>query len=179
MVTRLPTTLTVDEREYTIRTDFRDILECICALNDQDLSKSEKIYCVLFILFEDFNDIENYEEAFEKAMWFLSCGKSDKKDLPKRMDWEQDFDLIAPPVNRVLGFDCRSVEHLHWWTFVGAYMEIGECPFQSVVSIRIKRQKGKKLEDYELEYYREHMDEIDLKTSYSAEDDDIFSQFGV
>ena len=179
MITRLPTTLEVDGVERKIRSDFRDALECFSAMNDASLTNGEKMYCVLYILFEDFDKIVDYDEAIKKALWFLSCGKESNQDLPKRMDWEQDFDLIAPPVNRVLGYECRSVEYLHWWTFIGAYMEIGECPFQSIVSIRIKRQKGKKLEKYEQEYYREHKDEIDLKTAYSAEDDDIFAQFGV
>lgn len=179
MITTLPKTLEVDGTAQPIRSDFRAALDCMAALNDADLTDGEKAYCVLYILFEDFAALQNHEEALEKAMWFLSCGKSDKKDAPKRMDWEQDFDLIAPPVNRVLGFECRSAAYLHWWTFVGAYMEIGECFFQSVVSIRIKLEKGKKLEDYERAFYREHRAEIDLLERFSGAEEDLFRQFGV
>lgn len=179
MNVQLPTTLEVDGVEHPIRSDFRDALECISAINDEDLTESERSFCVLYILFKDLSKIQNYAEAVEKACWFLSAGKSHNKELPKRMDWEQDFDLIAPPVNRVLGYECRSVEYLHWWTFIGAYMEIGECMFHSVVSIRIKMQKGKKLEEYEREYYREFRDDIDLKRPYSEKKDDFYAEFGV
>ena len=62
------------------------------------------------------------------------------------------------------------MEYLHWWTFVGAYYEIGESLFSSVINIRSKKQKGKKLESHEQDFYREHKDMIDLKTQYSKEE---------
>jgi hypothetical protein len=42
-------------------------------------------------------------------------------------------------------------------------MEIGECIYTTFVNIRKKRNKGKKLEKYEQEIYRENKDLIDLK----------------
>ena len=69
------------------------------------------------------------------------------------MDWEHDFQNIAPPVSRVLGYDVRTPnKYTHWWTFLGGYMEIGETTFSNVVSIRSKMAKGKKLEQYEKEF---------------------------
>ena len=79
------------------------------------------------------------------------------------MDWEQDAPIIVPAVNKVFGQDVRGVEYMHWWTFLGLYMEIGESIFSQVVSIRQKKQKGKKLEKWEEEYYRENKHLIDLK----------------
>lgn len=175
----LPTTLEVDGIEHPIRSDFRDALECFSTINDEELTESERSFCVLFILFKDFSKIQNYAKAIEKASWFLSAGISHNKELPKLMDWEQDFDLIVPAVNRVLGYECRSVEYLHWWTFTGAYMEMGEGRFHSVVSIRSKMRKGKKLEDFEQEYYRENRDVIDLKSQFSQKKDDFYDEFGV
>ena len=53
---------------------------------------------------------------------------------------------------------------MHWWTFLGYYMEIGECTLATIVSIRDKKRRGKKLEKWEQEYYRNNKKLIDLKT---------------
>ena len=50
------------------------------------------------------------------------------------MDWDQDAPLIVPAINKVLGGEVRAMPYLHWWTFVGAYMEIGEGVFSSVLA---------------------------------------------
>ena len=41
---------------------------------------------------------------------------------------------------------------MHWWTFISYYMGIGEGGLATVVSIRDKIIKGKKLEKYEKEF---------------------------
>jgi len=51
------------------------------------------------------------------------------KRKAKLADWEQDFPLIVNPVNRVLGYEVRDCEYCHWWTFLSAYYEIGDCLF--------------------------------------------------
>lgn len=86
------------------------------------------------------------------------------------MDWDQDAQIIIPSINKVLGFEVRSVEYMHWWTFFGAYMEIGEGVFSSVLSIRSKKAKNKKLEKWEQEYYQENKWMIDLKKKYTQEE---------
>ena len=58
---------------------------------------------------------------------------------------------------------------MHWWTFLGLFSEIGECTFASIVNIRNKRNKGKKLEKHEQEFYVANRQQIDLKRHYSAE----------
>ena len=45
------------------------------------------------------------------------------------MDGEQDFPFIVGPVNRVLGKEIQSLKYLHWWSFLSAYTEIGDCTF--------------------------------------------------
>ena len=86
----------------------------------------------------------------------------EQDNKPKIMDWQHDFQLIAPPVSRVLGYSVRDVnQYTHWYDFIGAYMEIGECQFSSVISIRTKRTKGQKLDKSEEEFYRENKKMID------------------
>ena len=87
------------------------------------------------------------------------------------MDWEQDFKWIAPPVSRILGYDVRSPQFTHWYTFIGAYMEIGDCTFNTIVTIRSKRAKGERLEKWELNYFREHRQDIELKRKITTEEE--------
>ena len=53
---------------------------------------------------------------------------------------------------------------------MGYYMEIGESTFSNVINIRQKKNKGKKLEDYEREYYRENRKLIDLTPKMTEEE---------
>jgi hypothetical protein len=86
------------------------------------------------------------------------------------MNWKHDFKSLVAPVNRVLGYEIRSVNYLHWYTFLSAYFEIGECQFQTIVSIRSKRMKGKKLENWEQEFYRENKKMVDLPQNLTEEE---------
>lgn len=161
----LPTSLEIGGVGYPIRTDFRAVLDVLQYLSDPEYEDDEKKLIFLIILFPSYQDIpaEHYEEAFEKASEFIDMGMPrDDKRRPHTMEWKQDAAIIIPAVNRVMGREIRSMEYLHWWTFLGAYMEIGESLFSSVLSIRQKRSKGKKLEKHEMEFYRENKNLIDI-----------------
>ena len=62
------------------------------------------------------------------------------------------------------------MEFLHWWTFMAYFHAIGEGQLSTLVSIRDKLRRGKKLEKWEQEYYRKNKDKVDLKKHYSAEE---------
>ena len=64
----------------------------------------------------------------------------------------------------------RAEEYLHWWIFIGAYYEIGESAFSSIISIRKKKAQGKRLEKYEQEYYFENRDIVNLKPKYTEDE---------
>ncbi len=172
MIYNLPETLSVGGKEYEIRTDYRVILDAISALNDPDLEPIEKAEACVRIIFPDWRKIDNHSEAYEQCLWFIACGETEKNERkkPRVMDWEQDFNLIIPPVNGVLGFDCRRNQPLHWWSFIAAYYEIGECVFSCVTNIRQKLARGKPLDKWEREYLAEHGDIIRLKRRVSAEE---------
>ena len=88
----------------------------------------------------------------------------------KIIDWEQDERLIFPAINKAAGFETRSVRYLHWWSFLGLFGEIGEGLLSTVLSIRQKKAKGKKLEKWESEFLREHKDTVLLKKKYTKEE---------
>ena len=172
----LPTALNVGGRNYKIRTDYRVILDILTAMNDSDIldpgmtedeKQAEKVLTMLQILYIDFDRMppSDWKEASEKACEFIDCGiRDDGTPKPRLMDWEQDAPIIVPAVNKVCNFDVRSVKYMHWWTFFGYYMEIGECMLSTVVSIRDKKRRGKKLEKWEQEFYRNNKKVVDLKT---------------
>lgn len=63
--------------------------------------------------------------------------------------------------------EVRSVPYLHWWTFMGYFMEIGDGLVSQVWAIRQKRSKGKKLEKWEKEFERSNPELVKLKKVYS------------
>ena len=91
-------------------------------------------------------------------MEFFNAGQKDNgRSLGyKVIDWEQDAPMICSAVNKVAGKEIRAEEYIHWWTFMGYYMAIGESALSTVVGIRHKILKGKKLEKYEQEFKREN-----------------------
>ena len=69
--------------------------------------------------------------------------------------------------------EVRADSYLHWWSFLSAYMEIdNKTLFSNILSIRIKKSKGKKLEKWEQEFYRENKSLIDLKRKLTAEEEE-------
>lgn len=171
---RLPTELPVGDCMYVIRTDYRDILRIFEACEDPDLTDYEKIIVMLTIMYPDLKQIPgtDYEEAMKQAKWFLDCGQAeDESRKPTKMiDWIQDETLIFPAVNKVAGKEVRAVEYMHWWTFMGYFLEIEEGTFSMVLGIRQKRMKGKKLEKWEQDFYRNNKNLCDLKKRYTAEE---------
>lgn len=161
----LPKSVEIDGNEYPITNngDYRMVLDVICVLNDDLLDEQERAYCALAI-FYGFELPNNLQEAISQMLLFINCGEVDSGTAKDPiMNWEKDFNLYISPINKVLGVECRSVDYMHWWTFVGGYKEIGECAFSNVVAIRAKLRDGKKLDDSERKYYNENRHIVDLK----------------
>lgn len=156
MMWELPVSLTVGGEERRIRSDFRDILTILSAFDDPDLRPEEKVYVCLSVLFEDFFSMppELYEEAYRSAMDFIDNGIEVEDGSVRITDWEQDAPLIFPAVNRAAGCEVRSLSYLHWHTFMGYFMEIRGSVYASVLNIRRKKAKNKKLEKQEEEFLR-------------------------
>lgn len=180
MIYDLPTTLEIGGRTQPIRSDYRAALDLCAVLTDQELSQEDRIEALLLIFYPDWESIEpkDYQEAVQKCLWFLNCGNDEQgQKAPKLMDWEQDFQMIVAPINRVVGREIREHKPLHWWTFISAYYEIGDCLFAQVVRIRDKRAKGKPLDKADKEWYNQNRHLVDLKTTYTQAEQDLLAQF--
>lgn len=174
MIGRLPDSLEVNGKSYDIRTDFRDILVIMQAFNDPELLPDEKYAVMLKILYKAPQTLQevDFPEAIRLALWFLDCGQVEEDNKPpvKVMDWEQDESIVFPAVNKVAGQEVRAVKYMHWWTFMGYFMEIEDGTFSTVLAIRQKKAKGKKLEKWELEFYRDNKKTCDIEKRYTAEE---------
>ena len=94
-------------------------------------------------------------EAVTKMYWFFNCGDDTGIGANKHhklIDWEGDSQLIASAINKVANTEVRAAEYIHWWTFMGYYLAIGESPLATVVGIRSKIMEGKKLEKHESKF---------------------------
>lgn len=178
----LPESLAVGGKNYAIRWDWRAAMEIFAALCDPDLDDQERALTALIILYPELDAIPPayYAEALQQALRFLNGGaeERDARPRPRLMDWEQDLPLIVGPVSRILGRDVRGAERLHWWTFLSAYMEIGDCTFAQVVGIRKKRLEGRKLSREDRDFLRENRDLIDIKNRYSEAEEAALAIWG-
>lgn len=175
MMWDLPVAVEINGKQHPIRNkcDYRVVLDAICALNDSELTDEEKVKCALFIFYEDVSAIDDFDTAIKEMFSIINGGEEQEENQeqkPQLMDWQHDFPVLVAPINRVLGFEIRSVDYLHWMSLLSAYMEIGECTFSTIVSIRSKRAKGKKLESWEDEYLREHRKMVELPKKLTEEE---------
>ena len=174
----LPMALTVGGEERVIRSDYRAVLDIFLALTDPELDEYNRTMEMLDILYVDEIPEEYWQEAVKQGMWFLNGGEPEKETKqPKLVDWAQDFNMIAAPISKIIGQDIRGMKYLHWWTFLSAYMGIGDCLFAQVVAIRDKKARGKKLEKHEREFYHRNREIIDIKTVLTDEEEALFNDW--
>lgn len=178
MTYELPKTVSFCGKEYAIRSDYRAVLDICAALSDVSYTEQERAIIALDIFYPDFQSMPpaHYAIALQWCYWFLDCGeRKDNSNKPKLMDWEKDFQHIVGPVNRVLQKEIRDIPYLHWWTFVGAYNEIGDCLFAQIVRIRDKKAKGKKLDKEEREWYKHNRKLVDFEVKYTEKEQETIN----
>ena len=183
----LPTTVKIRDNDFKIRNkgDFRMVLDCFNALQDANLSQQERVISSLIIFYDDvhsyedlcvlFKDDEDLKLAIEKMYEFFNCNQKEigAKQNYKLIDWDNDSQIICSAINNVANTEIRSLDYLHWWTFMGYYISIGESVLSTVVSIRHKIATGKKLEKYEKDFKKDNPNyfSFDYRTSEQKEED--------
>lgn len=163
----LPQSLTVGDKEYGICCDFRRVLQVFACFQQEELPEFLRWEVALALFYQEEIPDAHRREAMEKMALFLQGGRPEKPG-PRLLDWQQDAPLIVADVNKVAGTEIRALPFVHWWTFLGWFNALGEGQLSTVVAIRSKLSKGKKLEDHEKEFYRAHKDTVDLPKQYTA-----------
>ena len=177
----LPTCLTVGEKEYGIHADFRDILEIFSYFQDESLPEFFRWQIALRLFYKAPIPNIHQREAMEKMAEFISCGQKAAPG-PSLVHWQQDASMIIADINRTASQEIRAIPFVHWWTFLSWFHGIGEGQFSAVIGIRDKLLRGKKLEDWEKEFYRKNKDRIDLPKNLTpqqqAEKDRLLAMLG-
>lgn len=173
----LPTSITVSGKQFTITEngDFRMVLDCFSALNDEELSEDLRVLASLLIFYNEFNTIEDIRENEDlsedlvKEMYrFMNCNQENSPGAQTSrslIDWDKDSQMICAAVNNVAKAEIRAIPYLHWWTFLGYYMSVGESVMSTVVSIRDKIVHNKKLEKWERDFKRDNPTYFQWKSS--------------
>ena len=177
---KLPRSVEIDGIEFNIRSDFRDVLKILEALNDEKLTVGQKFYVCLNIFYKEYSKITNEKKAFSKMSEFIDGGCIVGKSSTKTnglVAWDKDITFIFIAINKRLGYDCRDVEYMHWWTFMGLYMEIGESIFKNIINIRYKLKKNKNLTSEERDFYDMYRETIEIKPSMTKEEEDFLMTF--
>ena len=183
---KLPKTVQVFDREYRIREDgdFRLVLDVVTACQDVDLTQEEQTVTAIILFYDgletredvfmEFDTQELLQEAIKQMMDFISCGDTGvgHKVNYKLIDWQTDEKLIVAAINPILGAgkDVRNIEYMHWGTFISYYMGIGESALSTVVGIRNKIIKGKKLDDYEKTFKRDNPEYFNWKNNKTQDE---------
>lgn len=176
----LPLSLTVGGIERPINSDWRTGMTCMMALQDAELTDTDKGIVVLALVYKEALRSDESGEALTRAMWYLSGGSdTPSKPTPTLVSWEQDARYIVSAVNRVAGREVRADENLHWWTFLSWYQEIGDCMLAQIVRIRNIKARGRKMERDDILWYRENREIVDLKMKISESESETFKKWGV
>jgi hypothetical protein len=165
----LPVCAVFGGKSYQFHADFRDILEIFSYFDDPDMPEYLKWRVALALFYEEEIPAEYQQEAMAYLAEFLRGGVPEKPGA-KLLDWQQDAPLIVADVNKVAGQEIRALPFLHWWSFLSWFHAIGQGQLSTVVSIRDKLRRGKPLEAWEKEFYREHKAQVELPKRYSRQE---------
>lgn len=167
---QLPTSCSFGGKVYKFHADYRDVLEILGYLEDPDEPEYLR-WRIAEALFYTEPIPQAYEQqALEFLASFIAGGQQEGTPGPKLIDWQTDAMTIVSDINRVAGQEIRGLPFLHWWTFLSWFHSIGQGQLSTIVGIRDKLRRGKKLEEWEKEFYRENKHRVDMKKRYSREE---------
>lgn len=160
---QLPKTAEICGKNYEIHTDFRDILEIFRYFEDPDLPEFIRWQIALALFYEGRIPEADQPAAMAYLGEFLSGGHRQARPGPRLMDWQQDSEAIIADINRVAGQEIRALPYVHWWTFLAWFHSIGQGQLSTLVAIRDKLRRGKMLEAWEQEFYRQNRETVVLQ----------------
>jgi hypothetical protein len=118
---------------------------------------------VLALFFPAIRDIPmDITEAFEQAMWFYSCGKTDEDSTNRGqtprvvLDYAFDADYIYAAFLSQYGLNLGDMTLLHWWKFRALMLGLKEDEHISkIIGFRSMSESDMRdMSDGEKKYYR-------------------------
>jgi len=188
LTTALPDTITVDGREYTIHTDFRDWIRFCEMLLDTELKEEEKVYIALMMYEEE--QPSNIQLALKGLTDFYLMSDEVVNDTEEQLeehtgehevapkpiyDWTVDSAYIIGAFQKTYGIDLTNIKYMHWWRFKALFTSIIEFDLEERIGYRALDTSKIKDKDE-----RKRLDRIKkslmLKTNVS--DEEIGGVFG-
>lgn len=160
LIDLVPETVTIDNEEYEINSDFRTSILFELLMQDKLLNDKEKIVNALSLYYPVCP--RNINEAINQMLWFyrggkdieLSKGKGKGKSDIQIYSFEHDDDYIYAAFMDQYRIDLQDIEYLHWWKFKAMFKSLREdneiVKIMGYRSIDLSKVKDKE----EKAYYR-------------------------
>lgn len=127
LLDELPAKISVNEREYSIRTNFRDWINFEITLLG-DSSETEKSKLLNYILYGIVP--EDIERTIHEIIKFYQCGETNKSVANRSVsqkriyDYKQDQFLIYTAFIQYYKINLNVIKFMHWWTFRQLFLEL-------------------------------------------------------
>lgn len=153
LIDRPPETVLIKGTEYEINSDFRTSVLFELLIQDEDVSKVDKVVKAIELYFPVIPG-EEVQDIFNAIMWFYCCGRTDKEQKLMREKSEESEENEQEKVERVYSFDYDdeyiysaflqqyginlvTIKHLHWWEFRAMFKGLNHsCEFVKIIGYR-------------------------------------------
>lgn len=165
LIDLVPKTITIDNKEYEINSDFRTSILFELLMQDKSIKDNDKIYLALELYYPNIPDDIN--SAIEKMLWFYRCGKdlitSKRKGKGKSdiqiYSFEHDDDYIYAAFIDQYGIDLQDIDQLHWWKFKAMFKSLKENN-EIVKIMKYRSMDLSKIKDKEEKAYYKKMQNL-------------------
>ena len=132
LIDPLPQKISIDEKEYLIRWDFRVGILYELMMMDEEVKGAEKPLLALRLFYPE--TPENWQKALAGIQWFYRGGEEKKGTRKKRnksrreriYSFEEDASYIYSAFLEQYGIDLTEVYQLHWWKFRALFQGLRE-----------------------------------------------------
>lgn len=149
LIDDLPQSVEINRQEYEVNWGFRTFILIEICIFDPKLSDIARVSNALNLFYPDIPD--DYDEAFEKMMWFYRGGMEEDKSgsgsgKPRRAYcFEQDSAYIYSAFRTQYGIDLQDIKStdLHWWKFKAMFESLDdELKISKIMGYRLINTTG-------------------------------------
>ena len=122
--------------EVKIRTDFRESIKFELLMQDNKISKEDKVALALNLYYYDLSQIKDLKQAVKDMLWFYSCGREEASEEDKEeseeiknkqiYSYEFDSEYIYSAFYEQYGIDLNKIKYLHWWKFKALFNSLNK-----------------------------------------------------
>jgi len=152
LIDELPTSVVISGKRYPVNWGFRTFILIEICIFDQKLADDERIANALELFYRDLIPAD-YNQAFEKMMWFYRGGKAEISSDHKKGGasskrcycFEQDAPFIYSAFRTQYRIDLQDLrsEDLHWWKFKAMFESLDDdLKISKIMGYRVASTTG-------------------------------------